>query len=82
MKIHPEKMFYVQNGPVIDSGKSLLESLENQAISDDSFNFHIERGDFANWIGDVLKKPELAKSLKRVKNRKTFVKKLKDSKLK
>ena len=78
MKIHPEKMFYVQNGPVIDSGKSLIESLENHAISDDSFNFHVERGDFSNWIGDVLKSPDLAKALKRVKNRKTFVKKLKE----
>ena len=78
MKIPQEKMFYVQNGPVIDSGKSLIKALENQSISDDSFSFHNERGDFANWIGDVLNSPDLAKSLKRVKNRKTFVKKLKE----
>ena len=79
MKIHPEQMFYVQNGPVIDSGKTLIKSLEDQSINDDSFNFHVERGDFGNWIGDVLQKPDLAKSLKRVKNRKTFVKKLKEN---
>lgn len=73
-----EQAFYVKDGPKISSVKQLAEALENNSISDDSFNYHINNNnnDFVNWIKDVFQNEKLAKSLKRVKARKTFVNKL------
>lgn len=79
MKIAAEKMFYVNNGPVLDSASSLINSLENNSINEEAFNFHRERGDFNRWIEEVLDNPRLAKSLGRIKTRKSYLRKLKES---
>lgn len=75
-----DQAFYVKDGPKIISVKELAEALENNSISDDSFNYHVNNNnnDFVNWIQDVYQHDSLAKSLKRVKAKKTFINKIKE----
>ncbi len=79
-QVADEQAFYVQNGPKISSVKELADVLENNSISDDSFNYHLHNNnnDFINWIQGVYQNDKLAKSLKRVKTKQTFAKKLKE----
>jgi hypothetical protein len=79
MSISVEKKFYVHNGPALDSGQSLMEGLENNTISKESFEFHLERKDFVKWIEEVLENPSLAKSLAKIKTRKTYINKLRQT---
>ncbi|MGK7395154.1 MAG: hypothetical protein ACNS62_11320 [Candidatus Cyclobacteriaceae bacterium M3_2C_046] len=80
-KVSEDQAFYVQNGPAIKSVKELADALENDTISDEAFQYHVSNNnnDFINWIAGVYENEDLAKSLKRVKTKKTFLKKLKDS---
>lgn len=75
-----EKAFYVNGGPVIYSAGELAEALENGMISDESFAYHVENGknDFATWIQDVIRDEALAKSLKKIRTKKSAIKKLKE----
>jgi hypothetical protein len=77
-KLPEEKAFYVQNGPVITSLKRLANALESDEVSDEAFQFHMNNNnnDFLNWINGVYGSEELVKSLKRVKTKKGFAKKL------
>jgi len=78
-KVDDSQAFYVKDGPVLKSVKELLSALESNEISDESYNYHTENQDFARWIGDVYQDEALSKSFKRIKNKKTAIKKLKDS---
>ncbi len=73
-----DQAFYVKDGPKVSSVKELAEALENNSISDDSFSYHINNNnnDFLNWILDVYQNEKLVKSLRRVKAKPSFVKKL------
>jgi len=75
---NPEKKFYVQNGIVLNSLKELADNLESNAISKEQFDFHAQRGDFSNWITEVIEEPKLAKSLKKIKTAKSYVKKIRE----
>lgn len=77
-KLPDDKAFYVKNGPVIKSVQELANALESDQISDDAFTFHLNNNnnDFINWINGVYDEPDLVKSLKRVKTKKGFAKKL------
>jgi len=77
-KLTDDKAFYVKNGPVIKSVKELAEALDSDSISDEAFQFHLNNNnnDFINWIDGVYKASDLVKSLKRVKTKKGFAKKL------
>jgi hypothetical protein len=77
-KLPEEKAFFVQNGPVIKSLKELADAMEKDEITDDAFQFHVNNNnnDFLNWINGVYGKQDLVKSLKRVKTKKGFAKKL------
>lgn len=74
-----DKQFYVQNGPVLKSGEELITALENGSISEWSFEYHHERLDFSSWIAEVLENKKLATSLKKIKTKKSFIKKLKEA---
>jgi hypothetical protein len=78
-KVEDAQAFYVKDGPALKSVKELLQGLEDNTISDDSFNFHVNNQDFTKWISDVYEDETLANALKRVKARKTFIKKLKEA---
>lgn len=77
-KLSDDKAFYVKNGPVIKSVKELAEALDSDTISDDAFLFHLNNNnnDFINWINGIYSAPDLVKSLKRIKTKKGFAKKL------
>ena len=78
-KVADDQAFYVYDGPKINSVSELMESIESDAISDSSFSYHINNdNDFIKWIMDVYQHEQLGKSLKRVKTKKTFLKKLKE----
>jgi hypothetical protein len=79
-KLPEDKAFYVKNGPVVSSLKELGDAFENDEISDDAFQFHMNNNnnDFLNWINGVYGDQELVKSLKRVKTKKGFVKKIQE----
>lgn len=73
-----EKQFYTQNeGPVLDSGLSFIEALEQDLISKEAFEYHLKNGDFVKWIDEVLEQPDLAHSMKRLRSKTSYAKKLK-----
>ena len=74
-----EKQFYVQNGPILQSGQDLIKALEGNSITDEAFNFHHERNDFSKWIDEVLEDKTLARAVKKVKTKKSYLKKLKEA---
>ena len=76
--IPTEKQFYTQNGPVLNSGLSFIEALEQDLISKEAFEFHLKNGDFVKWIDEVLENQTLAKSMKRLRSQSGYVKKLKE----
>jgi hypothetical protein len=76
---NPAKKFYVQNGLTLSSLKDLADNLDNKQISKDQFDFHAQRGDFSNWIAEVVEEPKLAKSLKKIKTAKSYVKKIREN---
>jgi arginyl-tRNA synthetase len=63
-----EKAFYFYNDIGNYTGKSaasLKEFAENvKAVDVKSLAFHLRRGDFENWITEVLKDEELAKQVR------------------
>jgi len=67
-----DKVFRVYLGPSIRNLYELAENLEK--MSDESFYHHVtpERNDFENWINDVIKDVELAKSIANIKNQTTM----------
>ena len=73
-----EKQFYTQDGPVLNSGLSFVEALEQDLISKESFEFHLKNGDFVKWIDEVLENPTLAKAMKRLRSQSGYAKKLKE----
>jgi len=79
-QVADDQAFWINHGPKINSVKELADALDNGSISDDSFNYHINNNnnDFINWIQGVYQNDKLAKSLKRVKTKQTFIKKLKE----
>lgn len=79
-KVADDRAFYVSHGPKISSVEELAIALENGNISDESFGYHISNNnnDFVNWINGVYQNEKLAKALKRVKSKETFLKKLKE----
>jgi len=73
--------FYVCDGQILKSKEELVTSLQNQ-MSDDAFKHHCnaEKNDFANWVMGVIGDRKLAKSISKVRTKKTMIKKLKSKK--
>lgn len=70
-EVEPEKGFYFHEGigkplnQVALSFQDFLEKLKTVPIA--SIEFHQNRGDFSNWIRDVLQTPQLAEAIERIK---------------
>lgn len=68
-----DQCFWVNNGPVLRNLSELERALRGGGITDEQFRYHISRGknDFSMWIGGVLNDERCARSLSRVKTKKT-----------
>jgi hypothetical protein len=55
------KYFYVSDGTVLRSLAEFEKALEK--MSAETYDYHMQRGDFAKWVEEVLKKKTLAKNL-------------------
>ena len=74
-----EKSFHIRNhGKTFRSLKELKENIDS--ISEEDFQFHMKNGnnDFAEWIKYVFNEEKLAASIKKIKTKKGFVKKLEE----
>ena len=71
----PEWAFWMCNGRVIRNIYELADSIE--VLKESHFLYHVnddnKKNDFANWISDVLGDDELARQLKSIRNKKTYV---------
>ena len=68
--------FYARNGKVIKDLKDLKQALQDDEIDNQTFEYHHSNGHFSQWIQDVFNKEKLARDLKRVKQKKSFINKL------
>lgn len=75
-EIPPQFKFYMSDGKVLSSLQELHQAL--QQISDNTYQYHAnaQKNDFANWVGDIIKDPALAKKLKASKNRTQAIKEI------
>lgn len=66
--VAPEKAFYFYNSIGNYTGKSAASLKEFaqriREVDQKSLGFHLQRGDFENWIAGVLKDEELARQVK------------------
>ena len=62
--------FYTRIGyPTVYSAQSLSEFYNiSRQIGEDSLEFHLSRGDFENWVNDVLVDTDLAEKIGKIKN--------------
>ncbi len=69
--------FYVRDGRILKNLQELRAHLKGE-MSDETFSYHCnsEKNDFANWIRDVIGDRKLATRIKRVRTRKTMLRKL------
>lgn len=57
----PSKHFYCCDGSVFKSLADFRKALKT--MPDDVYAYHMERGDFSRWVGEVVKDKALAKKL-------------------
>lgn len=71
-----DQCFWCNHGVVVHDLRELHDHL--QEMSDEEFKYHVnkEKNDFSTWIRDVLHDSECAKSLERVKTRRTAISKV------
>ena len=76
LTLSPEKFFYSIDGKVFTSIEDLLNGLKN--MTEDTFRYHLnnEKNDFYNWFMGVFQASDLASSIKKVKTKTGFLKKL------
>ncbi|WMJ73004.1 hypothetical protein RCC89_07495 [Cytophagaceae bacterium ABcell3] len=72
-----EKYFYVQDGKVLTGLDDLVNCMPE--ISEEAFAHHVnkEKNDFYNWVSEVIGDQEFANSIKKVKTKNGFLKKIK-----
>lgn len=77
---NPDKFFYACNGVVLKSFTDFTRFLES--CDDGTFYYHVtnDRNDFANWVGSVCRKKDLAKKMSHEKNKDSMVALLKQKK--
>lgn len=69
VQVDGQYCFWIHNGPVLKNLTDFNTALKQ--IGDDQFGYHAnhDRNDFAAWIGDALKDPELAEKIRQVYTR-------------
>lgn len=70
--------FWVNNGPILHNLEDLSAALKVMDLK--TFRHHVnkDKNDFAVWIDEVIGDKILAKSLSKIKTRKTTLKKVND----
>lgn len=78
LNISEKEAFRLKNGEMLWSLQDLKSKLPN--IPDEVFSYHISnpKNDFSNWIEGVFGKADLAKSVRRIKTKKSLIKKLEE----
>ncbi len=76
--LSPEKFFYSNDGKIFASIEELFIGLKD--MTEDTFSYHLnaEKNDFYNWFTHVFHASDIANSVKKVKTKSGFLKKLKD----
>lgn len=74
-----QEAFKLKNGEVLWSLQDLKKKLNE--IPDEVFTFHISnsKNDFSNWIQGVFRNEELAQAVRKIKTKKTLIKKLEEA---
>lgn len=76
----PDWAFWTCNGRIIRNIYELANSIE--AMDDHDFTYHVnldnQKNDFAVWIKNVLNDEELARRLKSVMDKKTYIEIIRD----
>ncbi len=72
----PDQSFWTCHGRVVRNIHEMADTIE--ALNDWAFNYHVNsdnmKNDFSKWIEDVLEDPDLALRLKFVRDKKEYVK--------
>jgi hypothetical protein len=70
--------FWINNGTVVCSLKKLESALEK--MNDEQYKYHVtkDKNDFAQWVGEVLKNPECAKAISKVRTKKTTLSRVRE----
>ena len=73
VSIKPEEHFRLSSGRVLKNLNELLNALKS--MDEETFEFHVneQKNDFGNWIKDVFKDEELAKSFFNSKTREGII---------
>lgn len=71
-----ESSFWTRDGRILYNLRDLRDALKK--ISKESFTYHVnkDKDDFCKWMEEVLYENKLAKSLKKVKTCKPYLKKI------
>ena len=76
--VKPEFCFWVNNGPILRNLQEMAEAIAYMKA--ETFQHHVngEKNDFSNWIRDVLRDEELAKSIMNTASREKILRRIKD----
>ncbi|MDP7115676.1 MAG: DUF5752 family protein [Candidatus Woesearchaeota archaeon] len=72
----PHFSFWVNNGPIIKNLNELYRELKS--MNEDTFRHHVnkEKNDFSNWVKDCLGDTGLAGELRKTKNQRITISKV------
>ena len=68
--IPPDKYFVLRSGTTIKDIESLALMLDSMDDSEFSFHVNDSKNDFANWIGDVFGRKDIADAIRPIKDKK------------
>ena len=69
--IPKKKWFYFNDGRIAQDLEELI--LRIKVIDDETFKYHLIKGDFSKWIGNTLRMPELAEKVKKIDNKNDLI---------
>ena len=77
-RVSDDKVFWVNNGPVLRSLEDLEANLHSMSEQAYSYHANKDRNDFSNWIGAVIGDKLLAMDLTSARNKESAHKKVKN----
>ena len=76
----PDFSFWTCHGRVVRNVYEMADAIDG--MNDDAFRYHVnddnKKNDFANWLLNIIEDGELAHRLKKVRDRQTYVKIIRD----